>query len=96
MSGVRVTVYGGAGQIGGNKILLEDGEAQLFFDFGLNFEDSGKYFAEFLSPRTSTSGTYDHLMMGLLPPGQSFPDRRFGRGAGLVGVAQRAAGCRLP
>lgn len=68
MSGVRVTVYGGAGQIGGNKILLEDGEAQLFFDFGLNFEDSGKYFAEFLSPRASTSGTYDHLMMGLLPP----------------------------
>ncbi|MDP6184529.1 MAG: exonuclease, partial [Gammaproteobacteria bacterium] len=68
MSGVRITVYGGAGQIGGNKILLEDGQAQLFFDFGLNFEDSGKYFAEFLSPRASTSGTYDHLMMGLLPP----------------------------
>ena len=68
MSAVRITAYGGAGQIGGNKILLEDGPNHIFLDFGLNFEDSGKYFAEFLAPRTSTSGTYDYLMLGLLPP----------------------------
>ncbi|MCY3800416.1 MAG: exonuclease [Chloroflexi bacterium] len=68
VTGTRITVYGGAGQIGGNKILLEDGQGQLFFDFGLNFEDSGKYFADFLSPRASTSGIYDYLMIDLLPP----------------------------
>ena len=68
MTDVQVTVYGGANQIGGNKILLEDGQAQIFFDFGLNFQDLGKYFTAFLSPRAATSGTYDHLMMGLLPP----------------------------
>ena len=68
MTGARITVYGGAGQIGGNKILLEDERGQLFFDFGLNFEDSGKYYADFLSPRASTSGIYDYLMIDLLPP----------------------------
>ena len=68
MRGTSITVYGGAGQIGGNKVLLEDEQGQLFFDFGLNFEDSGKYFADFLSPRASTSGTYDYLMIDLLPP----------------------------
>ena len=29
-----ITLYGGAGTIGGNKILLEDGDSRLFFDFG--------------------------------------------------------------
>ncbi len=68
MTGTRITVYGGANQIGGNKVLLEDAQGQLFFDFGLNFEDSGKYYADFLSPRASSSGTYDYLMIDLLPP----------------------------
>lgn len=30
----RLTFYGGVGQIGGNMILLEDGDSALFFDFG--------------------------------------------------------------
>ena len=29
-----VTIYGGANMIGGNKILLEDDDSRLFFDFG--------------------------------------------------------------
>ena len=64
----EITVLGGAGQIGGNKILLRDSNIDLMFDFGMNFEQTGKYFAEFLKPRDSNSGTYDFLMTGLLPP----------------------------
>ncbi len=65
---VTITVFGGNGQIGGNKILLRDGKIDLLFDFGMNFEANSRYFAEFLNPRGSTSGTYDYLMMGIIPP----------------------------
>ncbi len=68
MPEVAITVFGGNGQIGGNKILLRDGKIDLLFDFGMNFEANGRYFAEFLNPRGSTSGTYDYLMMGIIPP----------------------------
>lgn len=68
MKVAQITVFGGAGQIGGNKILLQDSGTDLWFDFGLNFEQSGRYFAEFLKPRDSNSGLYDYLMMDLLPP----------------------------
>ena len=68
MNAAQITVFGGAGQIGGNKILLQDSGTDLWFDFGLNFEQSGRYFAEFLKPRDSNSGLYDYLMMDLLPP----------------------------
>ena len=33
-----ITLYGGAGTIGGNKILLEDEGSRLFFDFGTTFK----------------------------------------------------------
>lgn len=45
----RLTFYGGVGQIGGNKILLEEGDSALFFDFGISF--AGRYYEEFLNPR---------------------------------------------
>ena len=31
---VSLTFYGGAGEIGGNKILLEDKDAKIYLDFG--------------------------------------------------------------
>ena len=37
---VKLTFYGGAGEIGGNKILLEDKDAKIYLDagfFGLIF-----------------------------------------------------------
>jgi len=64
---MRLTCYGGAGQIGGNKILLEDGAARLFFDFGIPFGDRGRFFEEFLNPRAG-AGLLDVIEMGLLPP----------------------------
>jgi hypothetical protein len=38
---VSITVYGGAGVIGGNKILLEDGDTRLFLDFGTDYHTRG-------------------------------------------------------
>ena len=64
---VRVTGWGGIDEIGGNKFLLEDGDWQVFLDFGKSFTAYGSYFEEFLTPR-STVGTFDYLRTGLLPP----------------------------
>ncbi len=73
-SGLKVTVYGGTaghdasrGEIGGNKILVETGERTFFLDFGMGFGASGKYFDEFLQPRSAV-GLRDYLRIGLIPP----------------------------
>jgi ribonuclease J len=63
----RITCYDGVNCIGGNKILLEDGGSKLFFDFGKNFGEEGKYYEEFLQPK-SCCGFYEQLQLGLLPP----------------------------
>jgi len=63
----HVTVYDGANSIGGNKILLEDGDTAVFLDFGTPFHSRGLYFEEFLAPRSRT-GLLDLIQMGLLPP----------------------------
>lgn len=63
----RITCYDGVNCIGGNKILLEDGEARLFFDFGKNFGAEGQFYEEFIQPKT-LAGIYEPLQMGLLPP----------------------------
>jgi ribonuclease J len=62
-----ITVYDGADTIGGNKILLEDGDASVFLDFGTSFHARSLYFEEFLTPRSRT-GLLDLVHMGLLPP----------------------------
>jgi len=64
---VSLTFYDGVNCIGGNKILLEADQTALFFDFGLNFGAEGRFFDEFLNPR-SIFGVADHLALGLLPP----------------------------
>ncbi|MBT9159903.1 MAG: MBL fold metallo-hydrolase RNA specificity domain-containing protein [Dehalococcoidia bacterium] len=64
---LSITCYGGVGEIGGNKILLEDGETRLFFDFGFPFKKRAKYFEEYLNPRPG-AGLLDLLEMGILPP----------------------------
>ena len=62
----QITCFDGVGCIGGNKILLEDGQARLFFDFGKNFGAEGDYYEEFIKPK-SLSGIYEPVQMGLLP-----------------------------
>jgi ribonuclease J len=46
-----LTFYGGAGEIGGNKILLEDQGAKIYLDFGESFGFGEEFFYEYLSPR---------------------------------------------
>lgn len=63
----RITCFDGVNCIGGNKILLEDGEKKLFFDFGRNFGAEGEFYEEFIQPKT-LAGLYEHVQMGFLPP----------------------------
>jgi ribonuclease J len=64
---VRLHVFGGWKEIGGNQILLEDRDGALLLDFGRPFGRWGTYFTEFLSPRSGL-GLRDLLYLGLLPP----------------------------
>lgn len=66
---VTLTCYGGIGEIGGNKILLEDGDARLLLDFGIPFGRQQRFYNELLRPRAAR-GLLDPLALGLLPPVQ--------------------------
>ena len=63
---VKLTFYGGVNEIGGNKIIVEDGDTKIFLDFGMSFNQAGKFFSEFLQPR-KCNGIGDFLEFGLLP-----------------------------
>lgn len=61
-----LTFYGGVGEIGGNKILVEADGTRIFLDFGMSFNQSNMYFAEFLQPK-KCNGVLDFIELGLLP-----------------------------
>lgn len=63
---VRVTVYGGLNEIGGNKVLVEDDGERLLLDFGTSLGARGQFFEEYLNPRTTTA-LADLIELGLLP-----------------------------
>ncbi len=64
---VRLTCYGGINEIGGNKLLLEDGDRRLFLDFGFPYKRHKLFYEEYLKPRGG-AGLLDPLAMELLPP----------------------------
>ena len=64
---VQLTCYGGINEIGGNKILLEDGNRKLLLDFGFPYKRHKLFYEEYLKPR-SGAGLLDPLVMSLLPP----------------------------
>jgi glyoxylase-like metal-dependent hydrolase (beta-lactamase superfamily II) len=61
---VKLTFHGGVGEIGGNKILLEDGSNRIFLDFGKNYSKERNFFDfPLLQPRQEK-----HLLAtGILP-----------------------------
>ncbi len=61
-----LTFYGGTGEIGGNKVLLEDEGARLFLDFGMSFDRKGDFYEEYLQPRTN-NGLRDLIELGITP-----------------------------
>jgi len=64
---VKLTFYGGINEIGGNKVLLQDGDRSLFLDFGYSFKANKQLYEEYLRPRGG-AGLLDPLEMGLIPP----------------------------
>lgn len=63
---VDLTFYGGVAEIGGNKILLHDGDAKVWLDMGAPFHLGEDYFAEFLGPR-DRFGLRDYFALDLMP-----------------------------
>lgn len=63
---MKLSFYGGVQEIGGNKILLEDADTRVFLDFGKSFDRYGRYFEEYLKPRSSC-GMADFTALGLVP-----------------------------
>lgn len=64
---VSLTFYGGVGEIGGNKVLLEDGGRRLLVDFGFPYKRYKLFYEEYLKPR-SGAGLLDLIALDLLPP----------------------------
>jgi len=62
----KLTFYGGVNEIGGNKILLEDKNTGVFFDFGQSFVFGQEYYANWLTPRP-VNGLGDYFEFNLLP-----------------------------
>jgi hypothetical protein len=51
-----LTFYGVVNEIGGNKILLRDGDAKVFFGFGMSFNMKRLFYSPpFLSPKNEKS-----------------------------------------
>ncbi|HON71865.1 MAG TPA: ribonuclease J, partial [bacterium] len=63
---IDINILDGHSVIGGNKILVEGEDGAIMLDFGINFSSWGKYFEEFLSPRSGLM-VKDLLKLGLLP-----------------------------
>lgn len=63
---MKITVHGGAGVVGGNKVHVDLGDRGLFLDFGEPFDVGKKYCAEFIRPRAAR-GLHDYLRLGMLP-----------------------------
>jgi len=66
MKNTTLTFYGGVNEIGGNKILLEDGDTRVLLDFGMSFAGEATYFSGYLTPR-GVNGAGDYLEFDLLP-----------------------------
>lgn len=62
----RLTCFGGVGEIGGNKFLLEDRGTKVLLDFGAGFTDGSEYFDSGITPR-NVNGAGDLFEFGLLP-----------------------------
>jgi ribonuclease J len=63
---MKITVYGGAGVVGGNKVHVDLGDRGAFLDFGEPFDVNNRYCSEFVNPRIGR-GLKDYLRLGMLP-----------------------------
>jgi len=61
-----LTFYGGVGEIGGNKILLQTQDGTVLLDFGRRMNQYSKFFSDYLQAR-SKNALRDLLRLGILP-----------------------------
>ncbi|MFZ0831387.1 MAG: MBL fold metallo-hydrolase [Thermoplasmata archaeon] len=84
-----ITFLGGVREIGGNKILVEDGPERILFDFGPSFSPRyDEFYLNFLQPR-STSPVKDLLEFDLIPRVPGLYSREALHGADLPYEAPR-------
>ncbi|MFX0067567.1 MAG: MBL fold metallo-hydrolase [Promethearchaeota archaeon] len=48
----KLTFYGAVAEVGGNKVLLEDGDTRIFMDFGMSFAIKKQYYSAYLTPKS--------------------------------------------
>ncbi|MEM3078795.1 MAG: MBL fold metallo-hydrolase [Thermoproteota archaeon] len=61
---MRTLFYGGVGEVGGNKVLIEDQDARIMLDFGVSYSGRRRYYIEpWLSPKDERG----LLEFGILP-----------------------------
>jgi ribonuclease J len=65
-SKTKLSFFGGVNEIGGNKIMVEDGGTRILLDFGKSFRARSKFYDWNETPRV-TNGIGDFLAMDLLP-----------------------------
>jgi hypothetical protein len=46
-----IAFYGGVNEIGGNRILVKDGDTKVFFDFGMSFGMKNQFYSPHFSHR---------------------------------------------
>ncbi|MCS7120631.1 MAG: MBL fold metallo-hydrolase [Nitrososphaerota archaeon] len=64
MGNATITFYGGVNEVGGNKILISDGDTQILLDFGMSFTLRNQYYSPpFLSPKSGA----ELIAFGILP-----------------------------
>jgi ribonuclease J len=68
MMATTITCYGGINEIGGSKILVEDGDVRVFLDFGKPFGRYSDYFDGVFVRERTTRGLLDAMALGLIPP----------------------------
>lgn len=63
---MNIKFYGGVDEIGGNRILVEDGSTRVFLDYGMSFNRHQRFFEEYLKPRYASTGLKDLLLLHLV------------------------------
>ena len=80
----KLTCFGGVSQIGGNKFLIESNGTRILMDFGMNFAEEGKFFDEYMGPRTCNS-LADMSELGMLPKIEGLYRRDYAKHMGFGG-----------
>jgi ribonuclease J len=62
-----VQVLGGINTIGGTKVVVQQGEYRVIFDFGLSFAPGGDFWSPRIQPRSGAARLRDLLALGYVP-----------------------------